>query len=119
VSELVATAFEEGVLHVTLSRPEKRNALSNALIAAIGATFSKWSERDDISVAVLTGAGDKAFASGGDLKELESLRDEAGALAFAARTRAALGYHPPLSGSCGRRAQRRCARRRRGACHGL
>jgi enoyl-CoA hydratase len=90
VSELVATAFEEGVLHVTLSRPEKRNALSNALIAAIGATFSKWSERDDISVAVLTGAGDKAFASGGDLKELESLRDEAGALAFAARTRAAL-----------------------------
>ena len=86
MSELVATAFEEGVLHVTLSRPEKRNAL----IAAIGATFSKWSERDDISVAVLTGAGDKAFASGGDLKELESLRDEAGALAFAARTRVAL-----------------------------
>jgi enoyl-CoA hydratase len=90
VSELVATAFEDGVLQVTLSRPEKRNALSNALIAAIGATFSKWSERDDVSVAVLTGAGDKAFASGGDLKELESLRDEAGAIAFAARTRAAL-----------------------------
>jgi len=37
VSELVATAFADGVLHVTLSRPEKRNALSNALIAAIGA----------------------------------------------------------------------------------
>lgn len=90
MSELVATAFEDGVLHVTLSRPEKRNALSNALIAAIGATFSKWSERDDVSVAVLTGAGDKAFASGGDLKELESLRDEADAVAFAARTRAAL-----------------------------
>lgn len=90
MSELVATAFEDGVLHVTLSRPEKRNALSNALIAAIGATFSKWSERDDVSVAVLTGAGDKAFASGGDLKELESLRSEADAVAFAARTRAAL-----------------------------
>ena len=90
MSELVATAFEDGVLHVTLSRPEKRNALSNALIAAIGATFSKWSERDDVSVAVLTGAGDKAFASGGDLKELESLRGEADAVAFAARTRAAL-----------------------------
>ena len=90
MSELVATAFEDGVLHVTLSRPEKRNALSNALIAAIGATFSKWSERDDVSMAVLTGAGDKAFASGGDLKELESLRGEADAVAFAARTRAAL-----------------------------
>ena len=90
MSELVATNFEDGVLHVTLSRPEKRNALSNALIAAIGATFSKWSERDDVSVAVLTGSGDKAFASGGDLKELESLRDETGTIAFAARTRAAL-----------------------------
>jgi enoyl-CoA hydratase len=90
VSELVATALEDGVLHVTLSRPEKRNALSNALIAAIRATFFEWSERDDVSVAVLTGAGDKAFASGGDLKELESLRGEADAVAFAARTRAAL-----------------------------
>lgn len=90
MNELVATAFEGGVLRVTLSRPEKRNALSNALIAAIGETFADWSGRDNVSVAVLTGAGDKAFASGGDLKELESLREEADALAFAARTRAAL-----------------------------
>jgi enoyl-CoA hydratase len=90
VSELVATAFADGVLHVTLSRPEKRNALSNALIAAIGATFSRWSARDDVSIAVLTGAGEKAFASGGDLKELESLREEPDAVAFATRTRAAL-----------------------------
>jgi enoyl-CoA hydratase len=90
VSELVATDFENGVLHVTLLRPEKRNALSNALIAAIGTTFATWSERDDVSVAVLTGTGDKAFASGGDLKELESLREEADAVAFAARARAAL-----------------------------
>ncbi len=90
MSGLVTTVFENGVLHVTLARPEKRNALSNALIAAIATTFSGWSERDDVSIAVLTGAGDKAFASGGDLKELESLRDEAGAVAFASRTRAAL-----------------------------
>ncbi len=90
MSELVVTAFEDGVLHVTLSRPEKRNALGNALIAAIEATFSEWSHRADVSIAVLTGAGDKAFASGGDLKELESLRSETDALAFAARTRAAL-----------------------------
>ena len=35
MSELVASDFEDGVLHVTLLRHEKRNALSNALIAAI------------------------------------------------------------------------------------
>jgi enoyl-CoA hydratase len=89
VSELVATAFADGVLRVTLSRPEKRNALSNALIAAVGKTFAEWSTREDLSLAVLTGSGDKAFASGGDLKELETLRGEAEARTFAARTRAA------------------------------
>lgn len=89
MSELVATEFADGVLRVTLMRPEKRNALSDALIAAIGATFTEWSARQDVALAVLTGSADKAFASGGDLKELESLREEAEARAFAARTRAA------------------------------
>lgn len=92
MSELVATEFSDGVLRVALSRPEKRNALSDALIAAIGATFAKWSVREDVSLAVLTGSGDKAFASGGDLKELDSLRGEAAARAFAARTRAAFDH---------------------------
>ena len=89
MSDLVATSFSDGVLHVTLTRPEKRNALSDALIGTIGATFAEWSAREDVSLAVLTGSGDKAFASGGDLKELEALRGEAEARAFAARTRTA------------------------------
>ncbi len=89
MNNLVATRFSDGVLHVTLSRPEKRNALSDALIAAIGTTFAEWSAREDVSLAILTGSGDKAFASGGDLKELEALRGEPEARAFAARTRAA------------------------------
>ncbi len=90
MSELVATAFESGALRVTLCRPDKRNALSRALIAAIAATFGEWAGRSDVAVAVLTGSGDKAFASGGDLKELEALRTEPEALAFAAETHAAL-----------------------------
>lgn len=92
MNDLVAIEFVDGVLHVTLSRPEKRNALSDMLISAIGATFAEWSAREDVSLAVLTGSGDKAFASGGDLKELEALRGEAEARAFAARTRAAFDH---------------------------
>lgn len=92
MSGLIAVDFADGILRVTLSRPEKRNALSDALIAAIGDTFAEWSARDDVSMAILTGAGDKAFASGGDLKELEALRAEADAVAFAARTRAAFDH---------------------------
>jgi enoyl-CoA hydratase len=88
VTELIATKFNDGVLTVTLCRPEKRNALSRALLAAISATFTSWRERADITIAVLTGSGDKAFASGGDLKELAAMRSQSDAVAFAAETRA-------------------------------
>lgn len=87
---LLEARRQGNVLHVTLQRPEKRNALSRPLIAAIGETFGKWQDDLEISLAVLSGTGDKAFASGGDLLELDSIRTEAGALEFAAATRAAL-----------------------------
>lgn len=88
VPSLVAARLVDGVLWVTLNRPEKRNALSNAVLAALGETFDAWRESKEVALAVLTGAGDKAFASGGDLKELGAMREEQDALAFARRTRA-------------------------------
>jgi len=90
MSKLVTTLFDNGTLSLTLNRPEKRNALSRALIAEIAAAFTAWSESDDVVVAVLTGAGTKAFASGGDLDELDAIKTEAQAVSFAAETRAAL-----------------------------
>lgn len=86
---LVGAQLEAGVLTLTLRRPEKRNALSRPLIAVLGQAFTQWRDRDDVVVAVLTGEGDKAFASGGDVRELSALRDEAETLAFAEDTRAA------------------------------
>jgi enoyl-CoA hydratase len=86
----VTGAEEKGVLWLTLRRPEKRNALSRALLADLAASFRRWSEREDLCVAVLTGEGEKAFASGGDLDELRAMRDEAETLRFAGETRAAL-----------------------------
>lgn len=77
------------MLTVTLRRPEKRNALSRPLIAELAQAFTHWRDRDGVVVAVLTGEGDKAFASGGDVKELGALRGEAETLAFAEDTRAA------------------------------
>jgi enoyl-CoA hydratase len=90
MTALVSTDFAQGVLRVTLQRPQSRNALSLALIAEIGATFAAWRDREDVVLAVLTGAGDKAFCAGGDLKELMGIRDEPAAAAFANSTRAAL-----------------------------
>jgi enoyl-CoA hydratase len=90
IEDLVSSERAAGVLTVTLRRPEKRNALSRPLIAALGESFSRWRDDADIRVAVLTGEGDKAFASGGDVKELDAVRNAAETLEFAQTTRAAL-----------------------------
>lgn len=90
MSSFVDARVEGAVLHVTLQRPDKRNALSRPLLGELAATFTAWRDNQELSLVVLSGAGDKAFASGGDLKELDALRTEAEALAFAATTRAAL-----------------------------
>lgn len=53
---------------VTIDRPERRNALDGPTIAAIGAAFLAAEADDAVRVVVLTGAGDKAFCAGMDLK---------------------------------------------------
>jgi len=63
-------------LTVTINRPEKRNALNLSLLDSIKDAFAEH-RHADINVAVLTSAGDKAFAAGGDLQELDSLRSPA------------------------------------------
>jgi enoyl-CoA hydratase len=59
------------VLHVTIARPEKRNALNNETLEALRDVFALPPE--DLAAALLTGRGEKAFAAGGDLRELQAL----------------------------------------------
>ncbi len=79
-----------GVLRVTVNRPEKRNALSRAVLEDLRQTFTNNAGDTSLSVAVLTGAGDKRFAAGGDLKDLEGLRTVSEAAAMADGAKAAL-----------------------------
>lgn len=75
----VAAAVDGALLRVTINRPEKRNPLSRATLAEIREVFAVHAENPDLALAVLTGAGDKSFAAGGDLRDLEQVRtlDEA------------------------------------------
>jgi enoyl-CoA hydratase len=57
---------------VTLNRPEAMNALSKALRLALHAAMVELDADPDVSVVVLTGAGERAFTAGLDLKELGS-----------------------------------------------
>jgi enoyl-CoA hydratase/carnithine racemase len=60
---------EDGVAVVTLNRPEALNSLNRALRLELMALFPALDLREDVKVIVLTGAGDKAFCTGADLKE--------------------------------------------------
>jgi enoyl-CoA hydratase/carnithine racemase len=53
-----------------INRPEKANSLSVDLLLEIHQTLTEWTQRDDIRCVVITGAGDKAFSSGFDIRSI-------------------------------------------------
>jgi enoyl-CoA hydratase len=67
MAEAVLTEFVEGVAVITINRPEARNAVNKAVAEGIAAAMDEFEGRDDLSVAVITGAGG-TFSSGMDLK---------------------------------------------------
>jgi len=77
------------VLHLTLNRPEKRNALSLALLDELGATLEDFRDKP-IKCVVITGAGERCFAAGGDLNELNAFRSSEQTRAMSERGHAAL-----------------------------
>jgi len=81
---------EAGVLVLTVDRPNARNALAPATMAELDSALRRLAGRADVRVAVLRGAGDRAFIAGGDLKELESQRSPEFAARMASEMRATL-----------------------------
>jgi enoyl-CoA hydratase len=62
-----------GIAVVTINRPDKLNALSGAVISELRDTFERIQKDPAIGAAILTGAGEKAFVAGADIKELAAL----------------------------------------------
>ncbi len=80
------TITEQGqVATVTLSRPDKRNALDLAMIEGIVAAAESLKDRRDIRAVVLTGAGE-AFCAGLDITAMPLLAKAAKEIGFATRT---------------------------------
>jgi enoyl-CoA hydratase/carnithine racemase len=73
--DLLVSAPVDGVVTLTLHRPEKRNALSIALRDAMSDALDALAVDEDVKVVIITGEGD-VFSSGFDLKEFDRL-DEA------------------------------------------
>lgn len=60
----------DGVAWITFNRPERKNAISPEAFCLMADAWTEFRDDDALRVAVLTGAGDGAFTSGGDLKQL-------------------------------------------------
>ncbi len=72
-SEATSVLLEKranGVAVVTLNRPQALNALDIPAKERLGAIWQNISDDPQVRVAVLTGAGDKAFCAGSDIKEI-------------------------------------------------
>lgn len=69
MAEMILVEEKNGVVWVTLNRPEVRNALSRAVNLQLQEIAEGFAQRDDVRAVVLTGAGEKAFCAGADLKE--------------------------------------------------
>ncbi|WP_326949141.1 enoyl-CoA hydratase-related protein [Amycolatopsis sp. NBC_01307] len=66
----VSYEVDNGVAWLTIDRPEARNALSKQVRDGLWDGARRFVADDSAAVLVLTGAGDKAFCAGGDLKEM-------------------------------------------------
>jgi methylglutaconyl-CoA hydratase len=76
MSELVQyTALENGIAIITLNRPESANALSTALLNELAHLLHNLAFRRDVRVVIFTGAGEKVFCAGADLKERAGMNE--------------------------------------------
>ncbi|HEY7594392.1 MAG TPA: crotonase/enoyl-CoA hydratase family protein [Actinophytocola sp.] len=67
MSDVVLTEFADRVAVITINRPEARNAIDRAVTVGVAKAVDELEARDDITLGIITGAGD-TFSAGMDLK---------------------------------------------------
>lgn len=82
--------FDGRVLRLTIDRATRHNPLSRAVLAALREAMLRHSADPALMCVLLTGAGNRYFAAGGDLRDLADVRSREQAQAMAEQARAAL-----------------------------
>jgi enoyl-CoA hydratase len=77
-SECVLTEIKNGVLVITINRPDKLNALNKMTIEDLHETLVEAENQKDIRSVIITGAGTKAFVAGADIAEFANFSVEEG-----------------------------------------
>lgn len=73
MSEYALVEINEGVAWLTVNRPESLNALTSEIVVALEAVLRDLEQNPDVKAVVVTGAGEKAFVAGGDIKEMAAM----------------------------------------------
>jgi enoyl-CoA hydratase len=67
------TTLEDGILTITINRPEKLNALNKDVFSDLEIVSREIAENAAVKAAIITGAGNRAFVAGADISEFEGL----------------------------------------------
>ena len=78
----ILTELDNGILTITINRPDKMNALNKVVIEELAMALNEVYQNREIKSAIITGAGAKAFVAGADISEFGGL-DAAGGAALA------------------------------------
>jgi len=77
----VLKEISDQIAVLTINRPDALNAMNDKVVADLESTVQSCIDDKNVGVIILTGAGDKAFVAGADIKKMQSMGAE-GALAF-------------------------------------
>ncbi len=71
--EFIKIDVENYIATVTIHRPEALNAMNKVVVAELKKAMEDCVENDDVNVIVITGAGEKAFVAGADIKAMQKM----------------------------------------------
>lgn len=71
----IITDISDGILTVTLNRPDKRNSLNDTMVKELLEIFSTYKDSSEVNVLILTGSG-ASFCAGADLRYLNDLLEK-------------------------------------------
>src|SRR3954469_20256089 len=91
VDEDLLYVIEGGIAHLTFNRPQARNALTFAMYEQMAAICETVNADRSIKAMILTGTGEKAFASGTDISQFRAFKTAQDALDYEERIDRVLG----------------------------
>jgi enoyl-CoA hydratase len=75
----ILSELEEGILTLTINRPDKLNALNREVILGLSSALDEAHQNPEVRAVIITGSGEKAFVAGADISEFATFSKEEGA----------------------------------------